>query len=157
MGLTYLFITHDLSVAWVIADRIAVMYLGRIVEIGSAEEVIRRPGHPYTQALVSVMPSPEPPEIGRRAKRQILAGETPDAAHDPDRLPVPPALPAGRPGPGSWSAAARRNRPCSTWATATPLPAGWPRVGARLAGPRRRQPRRPGAGASSAFPRCRPA
>ena len=82
-GLTYLFITHDLSVAWVIADRIAVMYLGRILEIGTAEQVIRRPGNPYTQALVSVMPSPEPPEIGRRAKRQILAGETPSAAAIP--------------------------------------------------------------------------
>jgi ABC-type oligopeptide transport system ATPase subunit len=79
-GLTYLFITHDLSVAWVIADRIAVMYLGRILEIGAAEDVIRRPGNPYTQALVSVMPNPEPPEIGQRAKRQILAGETPSGA-----------------------------------------------------------------------------
>ena len=82
-GLTYLFITHDLSVAWVIADRIAVMYLGRIVEIGMAEQVIRRPGNPYTQALVSVMPSPEPPESGTRAKRHILAGETPSAAAIP--------------------------------------------------------------------------
>ncbi len=82
-GLTYLFITHDLSVAWVIADRIAVMYLGRIVEIGTAEQVIRQPGNPYTQALVSVMPSPQPPEPGRRAKRHILAGETPSAAAIP--------------------------------------------------------------------------
>ncbi len=64
-GLTYLFITHDLSLAWVIADRIAVMYLGRIMEIGPAEAVIRTPGNPYTQALVSVSPSPEPPAPGR--------------------------------------------------------------------------------------------
>jgi len=82
-GLTYLFITHDLSIAWVIADRIAVMYLGRIMEIGPAEKVIRSPGNPYTRALVSVSPTPEPPEPGARAQREILAGETPDAAHIP--------------------------------------------------------------------------
>jgi peptide/nickel transport system ATP-binding protein len=82
-GLTYLFITHDLSLAWVIADRIAVMYLGKIVEIGSAEDVIRDPRNPYTQALVSVSPSPDPPTEGTRAQRTILRGETPDAAHIP--------------------------------------------------------------------------
>ncbi len=92
-GLTYLFITHDLSVAWIIADRIAVMYLGRILEIGSAEDVIRRPGNPYTQALVSVMPSPKPPEIGHRAKRQILAGETPSAAAIPTGCRFHPRCP----------------------------------------------------------------
>jgi oligopeptide/dipeptide ABC transporter ATP-binding protein len=81
--LTYLFITHDLSLAWVIADRIAVMYLGRVVELGAAETVIRSPRHPYTGALVSVMPTPEPPAPGHRAKRTILAGETPDAVHIP--------------------------------------------------------------------------
>ena len=82
-GLTYLFITHDLSLAWVIADRIAVMYLGKIMEIGPAEAVIRSPHNPYTQALVSVSPTPTPPTPGERAKRTILVGETPDAAHIP--------------------------------------------------------------------------
>ncbi|HEX3264856.1 MAG TPA: ABC transporter ATP-binding protein [Candidatus Limnocylindrales bacterium] len=82
-GLTYLFITHDLSLAWVIADRIAVMYLGRIMEIGPAEQVIAMPRHPYTAALVSVAPSPEPPPEGERPKRTILVGETPDAAAIP--------------------------------------------------------------------------
>jgi oligopeptide/dipeptide ABC transporter ATP-binding protein len=82
-GLTYLFITHDLSLAWVIADRIAVMYLGRIMEIGTAEAVIRNPRNPYTEALVSVSPSPEPPTPGERARRTILKGETPDAVHIP--------------------------------------------------------------------------
>jgi len=81
--LTYLFITHDLSLAWVIADRIAVMYLGKIMEIGPAEQVIRAPHNPYTQALVSVSPTPEPPTMGERAKRTILVGETPDAANVP--------------------------------------------------------------------------
>jgi peptide/nickel transport system ATP-binding protein len=82
-NLTYLFITHDLSIAWVIADRIAVMYLGKIMEIGPAEAVISAPRHPYTAALVSVAPSPEPPAAGERAKRTILVGETPDAAAIP--------------------------------------------------------------------------
>ena len=81
--LTYLFITHDLALAWVIADRIAVMYLGKIMEIGPANKVITEPRHPYTAALVSVAPSPEPPAPGVRAKRTILVGETPDAAAIP--------------------------------------------------------------------------
>jgi oligopeptide/dipeptide ABC transporter ATP-binding protein len=93
-GLTYLFITHDLSLAWVIADRIAVMYLGRIMEIGRAEAVIRDPRNPYTQALVSVSPSPDPPTPGKRAKRVILAGETPDAALVPSGCRFHPRCPA---------------------------------------------------------------
>ena len=92
-GLTYLFITHDLSIAWVLADRIAVMYLGRIMEIGPAEQVIRTPRNPYTQALVSVSPSPDPPEAGTRAARTILVGETPDAAHVPSGCRFHPRCP----------------------------------------------------------------
>ncbi len=91
--LTYLFITHDLSVAWVIADRIAVMYLGSIMELGAADAVISDPRHPYTRALVSVMPTPEPPQPGRRAPRVILAGETPDAAHVPPGCRFHPRCP----------------------------------------------------------------
>jgi len=92
-GLTYLFITHDLSLAWVIADRIAVMYLGKIMEIGPAEAVIRSPRNPYTKALVSVSPSPDPPDAGTRAKRTILKGETPDAAHVPPGCRFHPRCP----------------------------------------------------------------
>jgi peptide/nickel transport system ATP-binding protein len=92
-GLTYLFITHDLALAWVIADRIAVMYLGRIMELGPAEEVIRSPRNPYTEALVSISPSPEPPTPGERAKRTILKGETPDAAHIPTGCRFHPRCP----------------------------------------------------------------
>ena len=92
-GLTYLFITHDLSLAWVIADRIAVMYLGKIMEIGPAETVIRSPRNPYTKALVSVSPSPEPPDAGTRARRTILEGETPDAAHVPTGCRFHPRCP----------------------------------------------------------------
>ena len=92
-GLTYLFITHDLSLAWVLADRIAVMYLGKIMEIGPAEQVIRAPRNPYTQALVSVSPSPDPPEVGDRAQRTILVGETPDAVHIPSGCRFHPRCP----------------------------------------------------------------
>jgi oligopeptide/dipeptide ABC transporter ATP-binding protein len=91
--LTYLFITHDLSLAWVIADRIAVMYLGKIMEIGPAEAVIRSPRNPYTQALVSVSPAPDPPTPGQRARRTILEGETPDAAHVPSGCRFHPRCP----------------------------------------------------------------
>jgi peptide/nickel transport system ATP-binding protein len=92
-GLTYLFITHDLSLAWVIADRIAVMYLGKIMEIGPASDVIHHPHNPYTQALVSVSPTPTPPTAGERAKRTILVGETPDAAHIPTGCRFHPRCP----------------------------------------------------------------
>ena len=92
-GLTYLFITHDLSLAWVIADRIAVMYLGKIMEIGPAEAVIRSPRNPYTKALVSVSPTPEPADAATRAKRYILQGETPDAAHIPSGCRFHPRCP----------------------------------------------------------------
>ena len=92
-GLTYLFITHDLSLAWVLADRIAVMYLGKIMEIGPAADVIHRPHNPYTKALVSVAPTPEPPARGSRAQRTILVGETPDAAHIPSGCRFHPRCP----------------------------------------------------------------
>ncbi len=92
-GLTYLFITHDLALAWVLADRIAVMYLGKIMEIGPAEQVIRDPHNPYTKALVSVSPTTTPPSAGTRTKRTILAGETPDAAHIPTGCRFHPRCP----------------------------------------------------------------
>ncbi len=78
--LAYLFITHDLSLAWVVADRIAVVYLGRIVEIGPAADVIGSPKHPYTKALVSVIPVPE---VGTAAEQLLLSGETPSARNVP--------------------------------------------------------------------------
>ncbi|MDR1514476.1 MAG: ATP-binding cassette domain-containing protein [Synergistaceae bacterium] len=78
--LTYMFITHDLSLAWMISHRIAVFYLGRMVEIGGTEEVVHRSTHPYTNALVSVIPT-----VGKkmRGERHILAGETPSASEIP--------------------------------------------------------------------------
>ncbi len=92
-NLTYLFITHDLSLAWVIADRIAVMYLGKVMEIGSAESVIKGAHHPYTRALVGVSPTPVPLDAAGRAGRYILSGETPDAAAVPTGCRFHPRCP----------------------------------------------------------------
>lgn len=72
-NLSFLFITHDLSIAWIIADRIAVMYAGNIVEIGTADDVIHSPGHHYTKSLISVIPIPDP--LLRERERIILKGE----------------------------------------------------------------------------------
>lgn len=92
LGVTYLFITHDLSLAWVISDRIAVMYLGRIVEIGSTEEVVADPKHPYTKALISVIPVPDPLATHKH-KRVILEGETPNPVDIPSGCRFHPRCP----------------------------------------------------------------
>ncbi len=76
-GTAYLFITHDLSLAWLISDRIAIMYLGKIMEIGSADDIINSGLHPYTKALIAIMPVPG---AERREKRKLLAGDIPSAA-----------------------------------------------------------------------------
>jgi oligopeptide/dipeptide ABC transporter ATP-binding protein len=81
-GLTYLFIAHDLSLVRHISDRVAVMYLGRVVEIGSRNDIYERPSHPYTQALLSAIPIEEPTQRGKR-KRIVLEGDVPNPANPP--------------------------------------------------------------------------
>ncbi len=86
-GLSMIVVTHDLGLAWNIADRIAVMYLGRIVEQGPTEELLADPKHPYTRALLSVVPEAD------RMEQQILEGETPDASQIPTGCRFHPRCP----------------------------------------------------------------
>ncbi len=94
-GLTYLFVAHDLGVVRHVSDRIAVMYLGKIVEIGPAEEVYDNPIHPYTVSLLSRRADPRSAAERASASRSILEGDVPSPANPPRGLPLPHPLPAG--------------------------------------------------------------
>lgn len=89
-GLSLIFITHDLSLAWSLCDRIAVMYLGRVVEEGKASDVIERPRHPYTKALVTAIPIAVP---GGGGRRELLEGELPDPTAVPSGCRFHPRCP----------------------------------------------------------------
>lgn len=93
-GISYLFITHDLSLAWLVSDRIAIMYLGKIVELGTADAIIKNPLHPYTRALVSVIPVPK--RISLLGKT-LLKGETPDPVNIPPGCRFHPRCPEMKP------------------------------------------------------------
>lgn len=90
LDLTYVYITHDLATAKFFCDRVAIMYLGRIVEIGPTEEIFADPKHPYTQALLAAVPDPDPE---RRVPRDLPRGEIPDAAAPPHGCSFHPRCP----------------------------------------------------------------
>jgi len=92
-GLTYVFISHDLSVVKYISDRVGVMYLGKIVELGDCNRIYKEPAHPYTKALLSSVPEPNP---RRRKEHIILEGEIPNPLNPPDGCTFHPRCPQAR-------------------------------------------------------------
>jgi hypothetical protein len=113
-GLAYVVISHDLSVVKYLADRIGVMYLGKPVEIGPAEQVYGRPIHPYTSGLLSAIPVPDPASERKKGKEDAVAGEAALGASPAVGLPLPDALSASHRPPcdrGAATAGLRRQPP----------------------------------------------
>ncbi len=90
LGLSYLFIAHNLAVVKQVSDRIAIMYLGRVVELAPADEIYQSPRHPYTKALISAIPQPEP---RRKSQRIVLEGDVPSPIDPPSGCPFHPRCP----------------------------------------------------------------
>ena len=114
LGLSYLFVAHDLAVVRHIADRVAVMYLGRIVEIGAVDEVFGDPRHPYTEALLSAMPAARPAG-GAHPRTRPAAGDLPSPTDSIARLPVRHPVPAAPDAVGAAEGAVSRGHSAAHW------------------------------------------
>ena len=128
--LTYLFVAHDLSVVDYISDRVAVMYVGKLVEVGSRARVFAMPKHPYTEALLSAVPKPDPRLRGAGARIR-LSGDVADPANPPAGCYFHPAAATRR------TAVPWRRRRCASWPTVTASPATSPRSWSWPASPAR--------------------
>jgi peptide/nickel transport system ATP-binding protein len=116
LGLTYVYITHDLATAKFFCDRVAIMYLGRIVETGTTSEIFDNPRHPYTQALLRAVPDPDP---SRGVARDLPRGEVPDAADPPAGCSFHPRCPQAF-APCGWQARDVRMILEQRWTTVEP-------------------------------------
>lgn len=95
-NLTYLFISHDLKAVQAISDRVAVLYMGVLMELGSAEQLFQAPAHPYTQALIAAIPKPDP-RSERTRERLLLLGDPPSPLHPPPGCPFQTRCPYAQP------------------------------------------------------------
>jgi peptide/nickel transport system ATP-binding protein len=95
LGLTYIFVSHDLSVIQHLCDRVAVMYVGQIVETSETDELFAQPKHPYTETLLAALPRPDP-RLRKKERAATLRGEVPDPANPPDGCRFHPRCPYAR-------------------------------------------------------------